>query len=118
MTCKGGARFTFYRRRTPFFTSNTAVNSPYLTPLVPRNGSSPASTTVADMMARGLTEREIEVLRWIAEGKRDGEIAVILGIGVRTVNTHVAHILLKLGAETRTAAVRAAREPASKDRAA
>lgn len=53
----------------------------------------------------GLTTREAEVLLWIAEGKRDGEIATILGVSRRTVNKHVEHILEKLGAETRTAAV-------------
>ena len=77
-------------------------------------GGPPALSSVF----RPLSSFDFEVLRWIAEGKRDGEIAVIFGIGVRTVNTHVSHILVKLGAETRTAAVRAAREPASKDRAA
>lgn len=54
---------------------------------------------------RGLTVRECEVLSWIARGKRDGEIAIILGISVRTVNQHVRGILAKLGVETRTAAV-------------
>lgn len=94
------------------------MNTPFLTPLISRNGSTPGGSTAANLAARGLTDREVEVLRWIAEGKRDGEIAVILGIGVRTVNTHVSHILVKLGAETRSAAVRAARDPVDKDRAA
>ena len=58
----------------------------------------------ARMLARGLTGREVEVLHWMAEGKRDGEIAVILGIGVRTVHRHAAHLFAKLGVETRTAA--------------
>lgn len=58
----------------------------------------------------GLTRREIEVLAWIAEGKRDGEVAIILEIGLRTVHSHVSKILLKLGVETRTAAVRVAHE--------
>lgn len=52
-----------------------------------------------------LTAREHEVLSWIAEGKRDGEIAIILGIARRTVGKHVEHILAKLTCETRTAAV-------------
>ena len=51
-----------------------------------------------------LTTRETEVLHWMAEGKRDGEIATILGIAPRTANKHVEHILGKLGVETRTAA--------------
>ena len=52
----------------------------------------------------GLSRRESEVLLWIAEGKRDKEIAVILGISYRTVTDHVRAILTKLGVETRTAA--------------
>lgn len=58
----------------------------------------------------GLTRREIEIFHWIAEGKRSTEIAVILGISARTVEKHVEHIFLKLGVETRGAAVRQAFE--------
>ena len=58
----------------------------------------------ARLLARGLTAREVEVLHWMAEGKRDGEIALILGIGVRTVHRHAANLFAKLGVETRTAA--------------
>lgn len=58
----------------------------------------------ARLRARGLTRREVEVLRWIAEGKRDSEIATILGISPRTVNKHVEHLFAKLEVETRTAA--------------
>jgi DNA-binding CsgD family transcriptional regulator len=52
-----------------------------------------------------LTSREREVIHWVREGKRDSEIAVILGLSSRTVEKHVGHILEKLGVETRTAAV-------------
>jgi DNA-binding CsgD family transcriptional regulator len=51
-----------------------------------------------------LTPREREVLAWLVEGKRDGEIAAILGASVNTIHKHVQHILAKLGVETRTAA--------------
>jgi hypothetical protein len=44
-------------------------------------------------------------MRWLSEGKRDSEIAVILGLSARTVEKHVCHIFQKLGVETRTAAV-------------
>ncbi|MEZ0389545.1 MAG: helix-turn-helix transcriptional regulator [Verrucomicrobium sp.] len=54
---------------------------------------------------QGLSRRECEVLHWLSEGKRDGEIAVVLNISVRTVNQHVLAILAKLRVETRTAAV-------------
>jgi DNA-binding CsgD family transcriptional regulator len=51
-----------------------------------------------------LTSREAEVLRWIARGKTNQEIAIILGLQAATVKKHVEHILMKLGVETRTAA--------------
>lgn len=52
-----------------------------------------------------LTPREAEVMHWVTEGKRNGEIACILGCSPRTVEKHVEHILAKTGTETRTAAV-------------
>ena len=56
---------------------------------------------------QALTPREREVLHWIAEGKRDSEIALILGVSVRTVEQHVHVCLRKLGVETRAAAAAA-----------
>ena len=53
-----------------------------------------------------LTPREAEVFHWLREGKRNGEIAVILGCSARTVEKHVEGILRKTGAETRAGAVR------------
>lgn len=53
---------------------------------------------------RPLTAREREALHWLAEGKRDSEIALILGISARTVEQHVRVCLSKLGVETRAAA--------------
>lgn len=44
-----------------------------------------------------LTEREREVLQLIAEGRRSKEIGAILGMSVRTVETHRARIMRKLG---------------------
>lgn len=55
-------------------------------------------------LPENLTAREREVLDWIAQGKRDAEIAVILGISARTVSKHVGNILGKLTVETRGAA--------------
>jgi DNA-binding NarL/FixJ family response regulator len=51
------------------------------------------------------TERELEVLRLMARGASNGEIADELIITVKTVKTHVAHILGKLQAKNRTEAV-------------
>ena len=52
----------------------------------------------------GLSRRETEVLVWVTEGKRNGEIATILGASNRTIDKHVEHIFRKLGVESRTAA--------------
>jgi predicted ATPase/DNA-binding CsgD family transcriptional regulator len=54
--------------------------------------------------ARGLTERERDVLRLIAQGHTNPEIAEALYISQRTAATHVSHILEKLDVPTRTAA--------------
>lgn len=58
----------------------------------------------------GLTAREAEVLFWLSEGKTNVDIGMILGRGTETVKSHVAHLLAKLGCETRTAAARTALE--------
>lgn len=52
-----------------------------------------------------LSEREIEVLKQIAEGNRNRDIGVQLSISEETVKAHVRHILEKLNARDRTQAV-------------
>jgi DNA-binding CsgD family transcriptional regulator len=52
-----------------------------------------------------LTARERDVLRWVAAGKTDRDIAEILSISPRTVHKHLQRVYAKLGVETRTAAV-------------
>jgi len=52
-----------------------------------------------------LTDRETEVMHWLACGKTDADIAALLAISVRTVQKHLEHIYVKLGVENRTAAV-------------
>ncbi len=51
-----------------------------------------------------LTERETEVLRLLAQGQSNKEIASTLTIGEKTVKTHVSNILSKLGVQSRTQA--------------
>ncbi len=52
-----------------------------------------------------LTRREIEVLEWVARGKTNTEIGMILHISPRTSSKHLEHIYTKLGVECRTSAV-------------
>ncbi len=53
----------------------------------------------------GLSEREMEVLRAVAQGERSKEIALKLGISERTVKAHLASIYNKLGVDSRAAAI-------------
>jgi DNA-binding NarL/FixJ family response regulator len=78
----------------------------------------PLAAQVADLTRRagadgdaddpGLTSRELEVLRLVAVGQSNREIAAALVISPKTASVHVSNILAKLGAATRTeAAVKA-----------
>lgn len=60
---------------------------------------------VETLIKLGLTRREAEVLRWVAEGKSNAEVGVILGISALTVKKHLENIFGKLGVENRTMAV-------------
>lgn len=67
-----------------------------------RDAAVPISSAVS------LSGREVEILRELAQGTRNGAIAEKLGIAERTVKAHLESIYLKLGVETRAAAVAAA----------
>jgi len=67
-------------------------------------GSSSAQPPSLD----GLTERELEIMRLVAEGMSNAEIADRLVVGETTVKTHVSSVLLKLGVRDRVQAVIAA----------
>ena len=75
--------------------------------LNPELGARMAATPDAPAGALGeLSEREIDVLRLIALGHTNNEIAGQLFLSVRTVETHRAHIQQKLGVSTRAELVR------------
>ena len=87
-------------------------------PIAQRLGAAPLAVRIADLTRRaatdgdtddpGLTSRELEVLRLVAAGQSNREIAAALVISPKTASVHVSNILAKLGAATRTeAAVRA-----------
>ena len=69
------------------------------------HASSPGQGAAADL---GLTGRERDVLRLLAEGMSDREIAGALSLSPRTVGWHVTHLLTKLDVPSRTAAAAAA----------
>src|SRR4029434_255696 len=73
---------------------------PQIKPEFRANFSSPKPLETA----LDLTPRVAEVLLWLAQGKTNGEIAIILGNSEATVKKHVLEIFIKLGVETRTAA--------------
>jgi NarL family two-component system response regulator YdfI len=64
-----------------------------------------ATNEAPEVLPEALTPREIEVLRLVAEGAGNKEIASRLGVSEHTVKFHVASIMGKLGAASRTEAV-------------
>ena len=65
-------------------------------------------TTAVPLQTLGVSEREAEVLLWIAQGKTNEDIGAILGISIQTVKKHVIAVFVALGVENRSsAAVRA-----------
>lgn len=83
----------------------------HLDPAVARRLTESLRKPHAEEPVEPLTERERDVLALVAEGRANKEIARQLGIGERTVRTHVSSILAKLGLASRTqAALYAVRE--------
>jgi DNA-binding NarL/FixJ family response regulator len=76
--------------------------------LVEKSRHVPASGEEAEMSE--LSDREEEVLRYLADGLTDREIAAALTISPRTVGTHVSSILHKLGVRNRAEAARRYRD--------
>ncbi|HEY6406565.1 MAG TPA: response regulator transcription factor, partial [Ktedonobacteraceae bacterium] len=73
-------------------------------------GAVAASLAKAPPYPAGLTTREVEVLRLVAQGLTDMRVAEQLIISPRTVNTHLTSIYNKLGVDSRAAATRFAVE--------
>jgi two-component system response regulator NreC len=80
-----------------------AVDQPYLHP---RLGAKLATEPADNAPPGDLTEREVQVLRLIALGHTNAEIATQLYLSVRTVESHRAHIQQKLRLSTRAELVR------------
>lgn len=80
----------------------------YLSPAlgVEQQPFGPTRSAALDLSA--LTDREMEVFRHLALGRRNREIAEALGISVKTVETHRARLMLKLGIDNLAELVKAA----------
>ncbi len=72
--------------------------------LTPRAAARLMQAVSAPESPEELTERETEVLRLLAQGQSNKQIARTLQIGEKTVKTHVSNILSKLGVQSRTQA--------------
>ena len=70
--------------------------------LLERSGEVPATLDARSV----LTERQIEVLSWVAYGKTNAEIGKILSLKTRTIGKYLERIFPKLGVENRTSAAR------------
>ena len=66
--------------------------------------------SAAQAYPAGLTAREVEVLRLVAQGLTDAQVAERLFVSPHTVNAHLRSIYGKLGVASRTAAARFATE--------
>jgi LuxR family maltose regulon positive regulatory protein len=62
------------------------------------------------MLPEPLSERELDILRLIATGRSNQEIAEILVIALSTVKSHINNLYSKLGTNRRTEAIAIARE--------
>jgi DNA-binding NarL/FixJ family response regulator len=87
----------------------TAAGDALLAPSVTRRliGQFAAGRPAPDAVARlaKLTQREAQVLRLLARGKSNAEIAAVLFLGESTVKTHIGHVLDKLDLRDRVQAV-------------
>jgi DNA-binding response OmpR family regulator/DNA-binding CsgD family transcriptional regulator len=59
----------------------------------------------AALLPLGLTPRQAEVTYWVAQGKTNPEIAIILGASPRTIDKHMERILERLGVENRSSLI-------------
>jgi LuxR family maltose regulon positive regulatory protein len=72
--------------------------------------SAPVEKIKPENLLEALSERELDILRLIATGRSNQEIAEILFIAVSTVKSHINHLYGKLGANRRTQAIAVARD--------
>jgi len=107
-SCGVGGMLTLARSSEPLGAAELAENEIKMRWLVSTAHLSFKRVLMPSLMSdpeRGLTDREVEVLKWAADGKTSGEISKILVISVDTVNFHVKNAVTKLKTTNKTAAV-------------
>jgi DNA-binding CsgD family transcriptional regulator len=97
------ARGVYYIRASKLAAAD-GCSAPAILVTIERNAPDPLG---ADSLTRrfGLSARESEIMRWLAEGKTKPAIAEQLEISPYTVNHHTERILLKLGVHSRAEAI-------------
>jgi LuxR family maltose regulon positive regulatory protein len=106
-----GERQPYARRLLDAFEPASPAAGTPAAPVAARPGQAAAGA-----LAEPLRERELEVLRLIAQGYSNQEIAAKLVVGVSTVKTHINHLFQKLDVSSRTQAIAHARELGLLDR--
>ncbi len=105
-TYAGGARPVHQGRALGELIMSRRLAARLIESLARRPSSVPERDDPADPPMEHLSQRERDVLRMLADGLTDREIAAALTISVRTVETHVSNVLHKLGVRNRAEAAR------------
>jgi DNA-binding NarL/FixJ family response regulator len=100
VSCTRSARFILDRAGTQLCFQVICREPNLICVLLEQRAHTPGSS---DMRGR-LTQRQIEVLSWVARGKTNAEIARILSLKPGTIGKYLERIFPKLGVENRTAA--------------
>ncbi|HXU22213.1 MAG TPA: response regulator transcription factor [Verrucomicrobiae bacterium] len=82
------------RHRQPFFSGKLAVSMAESFKQVPSEAGAPVHK---DLEGSPLTNREIQVIQLLADGKSNKQVADTLGVSTRTIESHRNHIMRKMG---------------------
>jgi LuxR family transcriptional regulator len=102
-----GGMLTVARSNDPITTAELKLKVPKLNWLTQTAHVAMTKLVMQKLLPEALetfTDREVDVMRWTAEGKSSADIAEILRISERTVNFHIGNVITKLNASNRTAA--------------
>jgi DNA-binding NarL/FixJ family response regulator len=83
----------------------SAIQARFLRCEQQRGGAKATFESPEKLQDLGLTPRQAQVLFWMAQGKTNAEIGMLLQMSLGTVKKHAEHIFFKLGVENRSAAI-------------